>query len=265
MICDVTDDIKGDCDSLHACPRPFSIVLVNLDLLGRQVGDDGPQGIVATCLSDKEKEKFSLFRYDKRKLEWLGGRIAAKYAAWQIRKGGQTFSPGMMDFRRLEIAADQAGKPSVSWREKDPVKRQSHISISHSGNWAAALCSTVSCGIDIQYVTPTVERVRERFVTPAEDEIVRPISEIYGSRTALTCIWSAKEAVKKAWCGPRLPGFNEIRINGLQKEGKGIFLTAAVTGKAGEKRTRVMVWLDPFAEGVLAFTMTDEEENEKNQ
>ncbi|MFH1215895.1 MAG: 4'-phosphopantetheinyl transferase superfamily protein [Pseudomonadota bacterium] len=234
-------------------------------MLRKQIEDEGPQITASTFLTDVEKEKFFLFRYDKRKVEWLGGRIAAKYAVLQIIEAKRTVFTPSGDFLQLEIAADQAGKPFVTGREIVSIDKQVHLSISHSGQWAAAIAAPVSCGIDIQLVNPTIERVKGRFINSAENAMVEALHEIYGNQIALTSVWAAKEAVKKASCGQSLPGFNEIGITALQKDGNGFIVTAVVTGKKGEKENAVMVWLEMLEGGVLAFTLADEDENEKNQ
>lgn len=76
-----------------------------------------------------------------------------------------------------------------------------HFSISHCGDYAAAIVSS-NCrvGIDVELVTHRVDKIRHKFLHPTE------LSEwnIEGLETAerfrtLTLLWSAKEAMFKWW------------------------------------------------------------------
>lgn len=80
---------------------------------------------------------------------------------------------------------------------------QYHFSISHCGDYAAAIVSSNQrVGIDIEIASPKVERIKDKFLT--DDEISK--FEIPNSRSGiqktefLTLLWSAKESVFK-WYG----------------------------------------------------------------
>ena len=72
-----------------------------------------------------------------------------------------------------------------------------HFSISHCGMYAAAIASTSSrVGVDVELVTPRVEKIRHKFLHPDELRMVnaQPLNE----RTKLlTLLWCAKEAMYK--------------------------------------------------------------------
>lgn len=76
-----------------------------------------------------------------------------------------------------------------------------HFSISHCGDYAAAIASsTKRVGVDIELVTSKIERVKHKFLSEEELGFVshhKPISEML---TMLTVMWSMKEAVFK-WYG----------------------------------------------------------------
>lgn len=99
-----------------------------------------------------------------------------------------------------------------------------HFSISHCGDFAAALVSTSNrVGIDIEQVRPLIEKVKNKFISEQEMQLV--ISEAAsGHATAnselqtpagrgqalslLTLIWSAKEALFK-WFGEGAVDFRQ--------------------------------------------------------
>ena len=70
------------------------------------------------------------------------------------------------------------------------------------------------CGVDIQKITPRVIKIQKRFCTPAEKLILQKSfpwqSEI--ETAALTKLWAAKEALRKAAFAPPLPGFLEMEL-----------------------------------------------------
>lgn len=74
-----------------------------------------------------------------------------------------------------------------------------HFSISHSGDYAAAIVSsTHRVGIDAEMVTPRVERIKHKFLHPDE---LAAIAHLQGEEliAQLTVLWSAKEAMFKWW------------------------------------------------------------------
>jgi 4'-phosphopantetheinyl transferase len=72
-----------------------------------------------------------------------------------------------------------------------------HFSISHCGDFAAAIVSTYNrVGIDIEAFTPKVERILHKFLSPREQFFLDPVRPL---EHAIVC-WAAKEAVYK-WYG----------------------------------------------------------------
>lgn len=68
---------------------------------------------------------------DKRKIEFLAGRFAAKEA---FAKAAGTGIGHGLSFLDIEIAVDEKGKPFIVKPDRDRV----HLSISHSRDFAAA-------------------------------------------------------------------------------------------------------------------------------
>ena len=79
---------------------------------------------------------------------------------------------------------------------------QYHFSISHCGNFAAAIASTDErVGIDIELVTSRILRIAPKFLNEREVQFLKewqPLSNLYNE--LVTVIWSAKEAIFK-WYG----------------------------------------------------------------
>lgn len=80
-------------------------------------------------LTDKEKQTFEQLS-DLRKVEFLGGRFAAKEA---FSKANGTGIGKQLSFLEIEIETDTLGKPFI----RKP-KVQAHLSISHSRQYAIA-------------------------------------------------------------------------------------------------------------------------------
>jgi 4'-phosphopantetheinyl transferase EntD len=77
-----------------------------------------------------------------------------------------------------------------------------HFSISHCGNFAAAIASSKErVGIDIELVTTRIEKIAHKFLSPAENEFLQQWVLFDRMQLELTtAIWSAKEAMFK-WYG----------------------------------------------------------------
>jgi phosphopantetheinyl transferase len=83
-------------------------------------------------------------------------------------------------------------------------EEQYHFSISHCGNYAAALVSkTYRVGVDIEKITHRVEKVQHKFLDDTELTLLSNLNSASSStlgHTLLTIAWSIKEALYK-WYG----------------------------------------------------------------
>lgn len=79
---------------------------------------------------------------------------------------------------------------------------QYHFSISHCGNYAAAIVSSRHrVGIDIELVSSRIEKISHKFLAPGEQEFLAQWTLFDQLRLELTTVlWSAKEALFK-WHG----------------------------------------------------------------
>lgn len=93
---------------------------------------------------------------------------------------------------------------------------QYHFSISHCGDYAAAIVSRDKrVGIDIEIPVEKITRIRDKFLSEQEKKIFEtPDSEL------LTLLWSAKESIFK-WYGDGGVDFREHIHLSRQHEGEG--------------------------------------------
>ncbi|HEY4936898.1 MAG TPA: 4'-phosphopantetheinyl transferase superfamily protein [Puia sp.] len=96
------------------------------------------------------------------------------------------------DFPLEEILIADTRKPYL-------VDEQYHFSISHFGQYAAAIVSSTNrVGVDVEKTTPTIEKIRSKFLSPHESAIAFEGIEKSGHRLRqLTLLWSAKESIFK--------------------------------------------------------------------
>jgi phosphopantetheinyl transferase len=119
--------------------------------------------------------------HSHKRLQHLAGRFLLKYL--------------FADFPYEEILIADTRKPYLP-------NEQYHFSISHCGNYAAAIVSsTHRVGIDIEIPSQKVERIAHKFIHENEHQFLE-ISTVNGqlstaNRRLLTVLWSAKEALFK--------------------------------------------------------------------
>ncbi len=119
------------------------------------------------------------------------------------------------DFPNEEIEIADTRKPFLP-------DEQYHFSISHCGNYAAALVSsTARVGIDIENITQRVEKIKHKFLHPDELLFVHKHEEAKQIEL-LTLLWSTKEAMFK-WWGRGDVDFSEVlRINDFTFSAEGL-------------------------------------------
>jgi phosphopantetheinyl transferase len=97
-----------------------------------------------------------------------------------------------------------------------------HFSISHCGDYAAVLVSSeMRVGVDVELISNKVDRVKHKFLSPAEQNIITDLSGADDdlNKTLLTCAWGIKESLYK-WFGVGEVDFIEhLQINQLNLNG----------------------------------------------
>ncbi len=132
----------------------------------------------------KEPESFFLksvplqreITHPHKKLQHLAGRYLLKFL--------------FPDFPYEEIVIADTRRPYLPYE-------QYHFSISHCGNFAAAIVSTDRrTGIDIEIPTEKILRISHKFLNEKEVAFIQQASF---NIQLLTVIWAAKESVFKWW------------------------------------------------------------------
>jgi phosphopantetheinyl transferase len=106
------------------------------------------------------------------------------------------------DFPHDEIEIADTRKPFLP-------DEQYHFSISHCSDYATAIVSSNNrVGVDVEVITPRVERIKHKFLHADE---LRFVNTLLPSRQVelLTILWSAKEAMYK-WYGAGEVDFSDM-------------------------------------------------------
>lgn len=146
-----------------------------------------PEGVYAIWRVTESDEYFlqnlSLFEGEKleiatlksrKKTEWLSSRYLLHILSERTKRGA--------------CLKDEYGKPFLEGSDYQ-------ISISHTEDYVAVIGSPANVGIDIQSITPKIEKIAPKFIRDDEYAFI-PISE---SLWYCHTIWGAKEAMYKAY------------------------------------------------------------------
>ncbi len=115
-----------------------------------------------------------------------------------------------------------------------------HFSISHCGDFAAAIVSkTNRVGVDIEIVTPKIEKIKQKFLSENENKILNDHrSSISGQQSTisyqLTMLWSCKEAVFKWYGLGELDFKDHIQVKSITATDRNCFDTIIVFKKKEE-------------------------------
>ena len=137
-------------------------------------------------LTESDNSKFNKIASDKRKLEFLGIRIALKTLLG----------------KEVQIEYNEDGKPHLS-------DSSYQISVSHSNKWIAVMAHpTQKVGIDIECPTDKIQKLYKRFLSITEQT---ELSSGKDNRQLLLA-WSAKEALFKIIGKEAIDFANQLRI-----------------------------------------------------
>ncbi|MCH2081555.1 MAG: 4'-phosphopantetheinyl transferase superfamily protein [Saprospiraceae bacterium] len=125
------------------------------------------------ALSSKEKEQLATMK-GARRVQWFAVRQLVHIMSGREKRGA--------------FIKDEFGKPRLEYSPFD-------ISISHSGEYAAAIAAPYSVGIDIQRIVGKIERIAHKFMRPIEADSLKDSTKI----EHLHVYWGAKEALYKAY------------------------------------------------------------------
>ena len=153
-----------------------------------QITESADELLAGIKLNDSEIKTYGTFRHDLRKKQWLAYRALLK----------QLLAPFTS-----AVSYDVHGKPTLD-------SRTHHISVSHAGDYAVAVCSeNTPVGIDIEKIKERVERVKERFLQEKELESISAENRL----EQLYVFWGGKEALFKLHGKPDVDFRNDIYIH----------------------------------------------------
>ncbi|MHC2295386.1 phosphopantetheinyl transferase [Bradyrhizobium barranii subsp. barranii] len=132
-------------------------------------------------LCGEEEDLLSRAQTSKRRVQFVGGRLAGKAAVVLCRVA---VGEAVLRLEEIEIGRAETGAPQVRCVGYRPA-----VSISHSLQWAVALSAPVPCGIDVEDELSRVRASDDYFDRLELGHTVRD----FGAR----CAWTAKEAVAK--------------------------------------------------------------------
>ena len=120
------------------------------------------------------------------------------------------------DFPMADVVAMQYNKPFL------PGNRY-HFSISHCDDYAAAIISTTQqVGIDIESIEQRVLKIRHKFLTQIEEDMLATDCYYITEVQRLTLAWSTKETMFK-WLGENGVDFKEHlllhSVTGTERDG----------------------------------------------
>ena len=166
-------------------PLPTDVVRVEIDRVWSHADE-----LLGTRFTTRERDAFERLRVDKRRRDWLAGRLAAKRAV-QLRLG--------LPQRRIEILrtpeGPQRGRPVARIDGERAIAGS--ISISHSGGLAVACHATTDVGIDIEVCEPRDESFISTAFTADEARALLDLGEAERP-DAVTLAWCRKEALAKS-------------------------------------------------------------------
>ncbi len=189
--------------------------MLDLDHLRALIHNGQEKTLGQEWLHREEQERLQTLHYEKRHLEWLGGRICAKQASLQYLHGKPS-APAALRAPQLQIMTAASGRPFLDHSALPADLGRPHISISHSKRYALAVAASTPCGIDIQATSDALGRVKDRFCSQEEEEIMGRDLKKMQPPDRLTLLWAAKEAVKKGAELARMPGFLDLALTHIQ-------------------------------------------------
>ncbi len=154
-----------------------------------------------------------------------------------------------VDFPYEEILIADTRKPYLP-------NEQYHFSISHCGDYAAAIVSsTHRAGIDIEIPSDKVERIAHKFIHEKEKPFFVSYEPMAMNHELLTILWSAKESLFK-WYSLGGVDFKEhMQLNNNIKKQNGSFLLPFIFKK--NEMIELNIHSKIFNEIVLSWITTD--------
>jgi len=165
---------------------------VTPSIVDRVVARRGVQGI----LTESERGVLDGLSVERRRGDWLAGRLAAKRA---LRAACRRRGEPVPAYTAIEIRNDSRGAPRFAIAERPDLDERLDISIAHSNGTAVAAIAdrlaSGTVGVDVEVTKPLPMHLLKRVLRPDEIACLDTLSN--SAPTALE-MWTAKEATLKA-------------------------------------------------------------------
>ena len=143
-------------------------------------------------LSEEELQQLQIFRFEKRRKDWLLGRWTAKRLIQSVSAKEDDLSND-----QICIKNETSGAPYAMINGE---QMSASLSISHRGNLAStAICTDpdISIGIDLEEIESKSRGFIEDYFTTPESEYVFALPQMQQALAA-SLLWSGREAILKA-------------------------------------------------------------------
>ena len=156
----------------------------------------------------------------------------------------------------LDVFKD--GRPFLSFLPTMPFKSP-EISLSHSGGYAAAMAAQHRCGIDIQKQEKSLIKVKERYCAVREYTLLTKIIKEGNELVRLALLWSAKEAIQKAFSTKNgVIAFSGIRLQAGEEIDDDCMIFSFSLRPGGDQQTQknIRVAAITFADYAVAVSIS---------
>lgn len=188
---------------------------IGITIIDKQLLRNGQESrLISEWLTGEEHHQLTRYSFEKRRKEWFLGRICAKQATLDLlntKNGAAVLRP--LD---LNIEIGPGGRPFVRMAQNNQEETGLDISISHSHRKVAGIAARAHCGIDIQFLTDTLFKVKDRYCTETEAALLDGTEE--DELIQLGLLWAAKEAVKKCLSTSGRLGFQAMQLESIRPE-----------------------------------------------
>jgi phosphopantetheinyl transferase len=185
-------------------------VMMDIEELARNLQLERKANCHEDIFSPSELLTLHSYKMEKRRREWFAGRLCAKTAAADFvsLQGGNH-----LQLNQIVIDNMPSGRPYIIWPDLRLSQDKYDLSISHSGRYAVAIATDAACGVDIQEPRQTLVRVKGRFCLEEEETLLNDVMTEQDEIPALTLLWAAKEAVRKAYSLQFIPEFLHLKLD----------------------------------------------------
>jgi phosphopantetheinyl transferase len=204
------------------------------------------ESLARVVLDAAEGDFWSRLASNRRRTEWLMGRMAAKDAVrmYALRHRGLALSPG-----DIGVAADAHGRPVPGGATLERLGLQLSLSLAHTDGIAvAAVCEPGrGVGIDVERLSRRRGAIEEAAFSAGERALLGPTGT--GRDERVLRLWCAKEAVGKA-LGRGLMG-SPLNLEARSSDANLDTVSVALAGRLARE------FPDLVGSAIMAFTRRD--------